>query len=155
MNDKLKKNFKIMIDNKPFDWESQFIKGSEIRTLGEIPENYVIYLKINGPGEDELIGNDYQVDLSQPGREHFVTKEMPLQFDIIVNGRNKTWLGKTISYIEVVKLAFENYVDNGSNSYSVTYDKGPKANPAGSMVEGVFVYLQNKMVFNVTATIKS
>lgn len=69
--DKSKKNFNIMIDNKPFDWESQFIKGSEIRSLGNIPENYEVYLKINGPGEDEKVENETKVDLSKPGREQF------------------------------------------------------------------------------------
>jgi hypothetical protein len=70
-NDNAKKVYKIMIDNKPFDWEHRFIKGAEIRSLGNIPVGYQIFLKVNGPAEDELIEDEASVDLSQPGREHF------------------------------------------------------------------------------------
>lgn len=153
--DKAKKNFNIMIDNKPFDWGSQFIKGSEIRSLGNIPENYEVYLKINGPGENILITNNEKVDLSQPGREHFISIETPFKAIIIVNGREKTWNEKTITYAQVVKLAFADYVDNGTTIYSVTYDKGPIENPEGSMSKGVTVYVKSNMIFNVTPTNKS
>jgi hypothetical protein len=74
---------------------------------------------------------------------------------IIVNGREKARDEKTISYEQVVKLAYENYADNGDIVYTVDYVRGPHQNPEGSMVKGDVVHIKNKMVFNVTATNRS
>jgi len=52
-------------------------------------------------------------------------------------------------------LAFENYDQNPNKVYTVTYDRGPHANPEGSMVRGDKVFTTNKMIFNVTSTDKS
>jgi hypothetical protein len=68
---KVKEKFKILIDQTPFEVENQFITGAEIRALGNIPNDYKIYLKVNGPGDDKEIANADKVDLSEPGREHF------------------------------------------------------------------------------------
>ena len=70
-NENEKKGFNIMIDNKPFNCKNQFIGKAEICQLGNIPENYDVFLKINGPGEDEQLEKDTRVDLSLSGREHF------------------------------------------------------------------------------------
>jgi len=50
---------------------NQFITGAELKQLGGIPGDYEVFLKVNGPDEDQLIKNDEKVDLSKPGREHF------------------------------------------------------------------------------------
>lgn len=65
--------FKIMVDQKPFDVVNQFITGLEIKKLVGTPANYGVWLKVNGPNPDKEIADDEQVDLSQPGREHFFT----------------------------------------------------------------------------------
>ena len=74
---------------------------------------------------------------------------------IIVNGREKQWSEKEISFEQVVKLAFDNYVDNGTTMYTVTYKRGQGEKPEGSMVKGDAVKVKDKMIFNVTATDKS
>ena len=73
--DKTKKDhpFKIMIDQKPYDWAEQFITGAQIKQLAGVDMGYGVWLKVPGPGEDQEIGDQEQVDLSQPGREHFFT----------------------------------------------------------------------------------
>lgn len=65
--------FKIMIDQKPFDWPHQFITGAQIKQLAGVDMSYGVWLKVHGPGEDLPIGDQEQVDLSKPGREHFFT----------------------------------------------------------------------------------
>jgi len=65
--------FKIMVDQKPFDVENQFITGSEIKKLVGVPANYGVWLKVNGPNPDKEIADNEPVDLSQQGREHFFT----------------------------------------------------------------------------------
>lgn len=74
---------------------------------------------------------------------------------LIVNGREKIWNKKQISFEEVVVLAFGSYDNNPNKVYTVTYDRGPHQNPEGTMVYGDIVFIKNKMIFNVTATDKS
>jgi hypothetical protein len=68
-----KEKYKILIDQKPFDWEDRFITGSQIKTLVGVPPKYGVWLKTTGPEPDKEINDNEQVDLEQPGREHFFT----------------------------------------------------------------------------------
>lgn len=65
------KVYKFTIDSKPNETSEQFIHGAEIRKRGSIPDDYSIYLKVKGPGDDVLIEDKDKVDLSQPGKEDF------------------------------------------------------------------------------------
>ena len=76
-------------------------------------------------------------------------------FIIIVNGREKEWNDKTISFEQVVILAFGTYQNNGRTAYTVTYTRGNNDKPQGSMVAGDVIKVKHKMIFNVTATDKS
>ena len=46
------------------------------------------------------------------------------EFQIIVNGRPKTVTEKFLSFVDVVKLAFDEFIDNGSRIYTMTFMKG-------------------------------
>ncbi|MGG6232329.1 multiubiquitin domain-containing protein [Tenacibaculum sp. SDUM215027] len=70
---KNEEKFKILVDQKPFEVEEQFITGLQIKTLVAAPANYGVWLKVNGPNPDKEIADNEQVDLQQPGREHFFT----------------------------------------------------------------------------------
>ena len=144
---------RLTVNDKNYDWSHQYITGAEIRNLANIPKEDEIFLAIKKPWEDESIEDDTNVDLARPGIEHFYSKKAVIT--IIVNGREKPWLEEKISFEEVVKLAFENYIDSNTTVYTVTYKKGPPENPEGSMVKGDKVFVKNKMIFNVTATNKS
>jgi hypothetical protein len=74
---------------------------------------------------------------------------------IIVNGREKPWTEKQMSFEQVVMLAFGSYEENQNRVFTVTYKGGPEQNPQGTMVKGDKVLVKNKMIFNVTATDKS
>lgn len=82
-------------------------------------------------------------------------KEGKKEYKLIVNGREKPWHEDSITFEQLVVLAFGSYDDNPNKVYTVTYDKGPHENPEGTMVKGDSVNVKNKMVFNVTATDKS
>ncbi len=77
------------------------------------------------------------------------------EFCIIVNAKEHTWKEKSISYAQVVVLAFGVHEENERRVYTVTYKRGPEQNPEGSMVKGDSVFVKTKMIFNVTATDKS
>jgi hypothetical protein len=151
----IKKNLKYTINGKEFETGKQYIRGLQIRKQGEIKEGDLIFLAVERPWDDELITDEEWVDLARPGKEHFISKEDKCDIIIIVNGREKIWKEKIISFEQVVVLAFENYVDNGRTIYTVTYKRGPQQNPEGSMVKGDIVHVKNKMIFNATATDKS
>ncbi len=76
-------------------------------------------------------------------------------YTLIVNGREKEWNDKTISFEQVVELAFGTIQNNGRTAYTVTYTRGNNDKPQGSMVAGDVVKVKHNMIFNVTATDKS
>ena len=65
--------FKIKINNNSYTHLNQFITGLEVKTTDSRPLTDVVYLKVPGPGQDKKITDNEQVDLSQPGTEHFFT----------------------------------------------------------------------------------
>jgi hypothetical protein len=150
-----KHSLHLTINEKTYDWHQQYISGAELRQLGHIPNDDDIFLMIKRPWEDELIKDDSIVNLARPEIEHFVSKCKQVKIRIIMNGREKEWDEKTITFEQVVILAFGAYDNNPNKVYTVTYDRGPHQNPAGSMVRGDQVVVKNKMIFNATATDKS
>ena len=76
-------------------------------------------------------------------------------FKIIVNGREKIVTQHELSYVDVVRLAFENPEFGENVVYTVTYKRGSEHKPEGSMVEGDTVKVKPGMIFNVTRTDKS
>ena len=123
--------------------------------MGKISPNEDIYLDIKDGWEDDLILDVEVVDLARPGVEHFISKPKSKEFKIIVNAREKVWKEPTISFEQVVVLAYGSYDNNPNKGYTVTYSKGPKPNREGIMVKGSVVEVKNNMIFDVTATDKS
>lgn len=151
----VKRKLHFTINKVPYTWYKQYITGDQIRELGNIPPEDDIYLDIKEGWEDDFIFDDEVVDLARPGVEHFITKPKSKDFKIIVNAREKAWKEFTISFEQVIVLAFGIYDNNPNKGYTVTYSKGPKPNKEGSMVKGSVVYVKNNMIFDVTATDKS
>lgn len=149
------KKLTFIINGKEYSWHQQFITGFEIRELGKIPKDDEIFLKIKEPWKDESILDETEVDLARPGIEHFFSKEKPKHLTIIVNGREKLWEEKEISFEQVIILAFGSYQESQNRVFTVTYKGGPDQNQQGTMVKGDKVKVKNKMIFNVTATDKS
>jgi len=72
---------------------------------------------------------------------------------IIINGRKREVTEKTMSYEEIVKLAFPDDPSNQDFDFTVAY-----ANPHGKdgeLVPGQEVHVKEGMVFNVTKTNRS
>ncbi|PWV47054.1 multiubiquitin domain-containing protein [Chitinophaga sp. S165] len=143
------------INGVRFESRSQYINGNLIHQQASIPRDHQIYLAIQGPWDDELIGNNDFVDLARPGIEHFYSKEVVYEFLLWVNGKEKVWKKSKISYSEAIILAYGEQLPNECRVYTVTYKKGPEQNPEGSMIEGDVVFVKSKMIINVSATDKS
>lgn len=145
----------LTINDKKYEWHQQYITGGEVRKLGNIHPEDGIFLAIKKPWEDESIQDDARVDLARPGIEHFYSKDKHREITLIVNGRPKPWAERSITFEEVVALAFGSYDPNPNKAYTVTYDKGPHQNPEGALVIGTKVFVKDRMVFNATCTDKS
>lgn len=75
---------------------------------------------------------------------------------IVINGRRENVPGKTISYAELVRLAYgDKLPDEKATDFVVTYRGGKRSNPRGTLVPGKSVEITPKMVFNVTPADKS
>jgi hypothetical protein len=75
------------------------------------------------------------------------------KFDIRVNGEAVVWRNETISYDDVVKLAFPNGPFGGEIRYSVSWTK-PNGEE-GSLRPGHSVHVVDGMMFDVANTYKS
>ncbi|MNU19077.1 hypothetical protein D3C71_72960 [compost metagenome] len=151
----VKKKLEFFINDKPFTWYKQYIRGAQIRALGNIPAEDDIFLDIKEGWEDDQILDDEVVDLARPGKEKFFSKPGVKEFTIIVNARQHTWNESIISFEQLVVLAFGTYDNNPNKGYTVTYSRGWEPKPEGTMVKGSVVRVKNKMIFDVTATDKS
>ena len=76
------------------------------------------------------------------------------KYEIFVNGTPKHWDKDTISYAEVVDLAFPP-PHNPNAIFTVQYSHGPQGNHQGTMVGGQLVSIKIGMRFDVTQTIQS
>jgi hypothetical protein len=80
-------------------------------------------------------------------------EQHPTEIKIIVNGREVSVTGATISYSQVVAIAYPQV--DADTICTVTYKRGHPSKPEGSMVNGDVVKLNCGMIFNVTPTRKS
>ncbi|MEI6265823.1 MAG: multiubiquitin domain-containing protein [Sphingobacteriia bacterium] len=149
----VKKKLNFTINGVPFISYKQYVLGSELKKIGNIPNSDDLFLKIAHPFEDELISDEEEVNLARPGKEHFISKQHSIV--LVVNARPKPWVKRTISFEELVILAFGAYDPNPNKIYTVTYSGGLPPKPEGSMIKGQTIQVKNKMNFDVSATDKS
>ncbi|HMG16291.1 MAG TPA: multiubiquitin domain-containing protein, partial [Saprospiraceae bacterium] len=83
----VKKKLNFYINDNPFIWYKQYIRGIQIRELGNVLATDEIYLDIKEGWQDDQILNDEVVDLARPGKERFFSKPGSSEFTIIVNAR--------------------------------------------------------------------
>lgn len=75
--------------------------------------------------------------------------------EIIVNGRPKKWTSDTISYSELLNLAFNNNPPTGDGIViTVTYSRGVDR-AQGSLLPDKSVPVKSGMVFDATPTTRS
>ena len=81
-------------------------------------------------------------------------KQNAKQFEIIVNAKPEYWKDDTISYLQVVNLAFPSS-HKETEIFTVQYSRGPRGSPQGTLVKGQNVKVVGGMNFDVTKTDKS
>jgi hypothetical protein len=127
--------------------------GAALYALGNVQPGMELFCEVTGDREDSEVDNGPEI-VNLKEDEHFHSGK-PKVYKIIVNGRQKEISTKTLTFDQVVALAF-NPVPFGPNvQFTVTYRKGPRKNHEGSMTEGETVRIKDGMIFDVTETNKS
>jgi|SRR5579871_2815575 len=147
-----KHGVKVFIDEQAFHSPNP-TTGAALYALGAVKPGFDLFREVDGDHVDPEVDNGTEV-LYLTQDEHFHSGP-PKIYHIIVNGRKKEVSIKTLTFTQVVALAF-NAVPSGPNvQISVTYRKGPKKNHDGTMTEGETVRIKDGMIFDVTETTKS
>lgn len=149
----VKKRLEYSINGKDFISYKQFIKGTEIRIVGNVPSSHLIYLDNPDEWEDDLIDDNELVDLAREGKEKFISKPSEKTY-ITVNGTNHFWEKETISFNEVILLS-GHLMTNPNTAFTIAYENGQPSQSEGVLTNGKSVKVKHKMLFYVTATDKS
>ena len=145
---------RVHIDQKPYDSPNP-TTGEALYRLGEVLPGNELFREVEGDHEDPVVPEEPEpIHLLED--EHFHSgPPQPKKFRIIVNGQQKVVTTRTVTFEEIVRLAFPTPPDGSNILYTVSYEDGPRANPQGSMRAGQTVKVKDGMIFNVTATDKS
>lgn len=79
----------------------------------------------------------------------------PKTVSIIVNGRERQVEKGELSFEDIIALAFDPMPTSPNIEFTVTYRRGPKERPQGTLTAGHTVKIKEGMIFNATATDKS
>ncbi|MDA8128422.1 MAG: multiubiquitin domain-containing protein [Betaproteobacteria bacterium] len=93
-------------------------------------------------------------DRAEPGHEGS-GHQPPKSTTIIINGRPKEVAARELSFMEIVRLAFDDAVFNDVTIYTITFKRGHGDKSEGTLVEGESVKVKEGMIFNVARTDKS
>lgn len=140
---------RIHIDRQQYDSPDP-TTGKALYDLADISRKRELFRDLPDD-EDEFVPKDEApVDL-QKGDRFFTQKEIT----IFVNAEEKTTSETSLSFEDVVRLAF-NPVPAGENiMFTIVYSRGPRKNPKGSLLEGGSVRVKKGMAFDVTTTDRS
>ena len=146
------RDFKLTLNDDELRWGKPIISSTILYNLAKPGEGEGVFLDVPG-GEDRLIENGELIDLAEPGIERFITAR--LAFEIIVNSRPRTVNARTVTFEQIVQLAFPG--EHEPNVvFSMTYRHAASSPHAGELGAGGSVDVKKKRtVFNVTRTVQS
>lgn len=153
-NQEAKHHVRIHIDQKPYESPNP-TTGEALYKLGHVKAGFELFREVKGDKEDpEVPDGPETIHLHED--EHFHSgPARSRKFTIIVNGQHKIVTTRTVTFEEIVKLAFPNPPTGQNILFTVGYEDGPHANPSGSLLPGGTVEVKDGMIFNVTPTDKS
>lgn len=148
------RDFKFEVEGRELRWGKPAISGQILAALAEPGSDQAVFLEVRG-GADRLIEPGMLIDLNQPGIERFiVAARPPVEIEIIVNTRPRLVAGPTVSFEQIVELAFPGPHDPNV-VFSMTYRKAASKPPAGELGAHGVVTVKKGTVFNVTRTVQS
>lgn len=146
------RDFKLTLNDDELRWGKPVISGTVLYGLAKPGDGEGVFLEVPG-GEDRLIEPGELIDLTQPGIERFITARKT--FEIIVNSRPRTVNGRTVTFEQIVQLAFPGQHEPNV-VFSMTFRHAVSTPHAGELGAGGSVDVKKKgTVFNVTRTVQS
>lgn len=146
------RDFKLTLNDDELRWGKPVISGTILYGLAKMDDGEGVFLEVPG-GEDRLVEHGELIDLTQPGIERFITAR--LTFEIIVNSRPRTVNARTVTFEQIVQLAFPGQHEPNV-VFSMTYRHAASTPHAGELGAGGTVNVKKKgTVFNVTRTVQS
>jgi len=137
-------------DQRKLDFDQHEVTGRQIKEAAKLPLD--TELAVDREDGFDSIANEEKLTIRDGERFVVIHKDIVL----IVNGREKVWHEKHISFRQVVELAYgSDAFKNPDIIYRVTYTHGPKKNPKGTVVDGDTVHVKPGMIFNATPTNRS
>ncbi|WP_026346781.1 multiubiquitin domain-containing protein [Variovorax atrisoli] len=147
------RSFRLELNDHVIEWGATRISGLTLKKLAGVDlATFAVWLDTRG-GKDRQIGDAELFDLSAPGVERFYTALRTIT--VKVNTRPHQVHTETLTFDQVVKLAFADAATSDTRVYTVTFKRGPASNPEGTLVEGGSATIKDGMLFNVTFTDKS
>lgn len=148
------RDFKFEVGSNELRWGKPLISGQILAALAEPGPDQAVFLEVSG-GTDQLIEPDMLVDLNQPGIERFfVAPRPPVEIEIIVNTRPRLVVGPTVSFEQIVELAFSG-PHEPNVVFSMTFRKAASTPHAGELGAHGIVTIKKGTIFNVTRTVQS
>lgn len=149
------RDFKLTLKDDELRWGKPIISGAVLYGLAKPGEGEAVFLEVPG-GEDRLIEHGELIDLAEPSIERFITApKRPQTFEIIVNSRPRTVNARTVTFEQIVQLAFPGQHEPNV-VFSMTYRHAASTPHAGELGAGGSVDVKKKgTVFNVTRTVQS
>ncbi|MER9074268.1 multiubiquitin domain-containing protein [Mesorhizobium sp. M0904] len=146
------RDFKLTLNDDELRWGKPVISGAVLYGLAKPGDGDGVFLVVPG-GEDRLIELSELIDLAEPGIERFITAR--LTFEIIVNSRPRRVNARTVTFEQIVQLAFPGQHESNV-VFSMTYRHAASIPHAGELGAGGSVDVKKKgTVFNVTRTVQS
>ncbi len=124
-----------------------------LRGLLNIGDGVELLRDFESPNDEPI--EDGERILFQDGPVFIARKGGGREITIIVRGRPRQVTGRTITFAQVVALAYDPVRTEPFIVYTVSYSRGPKANREGDLFPGQTVKIKEGMVFCVTETDKS
>lgn len=148
------REFKFEVESNELRWGKPLISGQILAALAEPGPDQAVFLEVRG-GTDQLIEPDMLVDLNQPGIERFFVAPRPqVEIEIIVNTRPRLVFGPTVSFEQIVELAFPG-PHEPNVVFSMTFRKAASTPHAGELGANGIVTIKKGTIFNVTRTVQS
>jgi hypothetical protein len=146
--------YRLTLNDRSLDWGARWITADVLLTLAQVDPAAFEVVLLHPQGQNRVLTGEDRADLGDPGVERFET--IPLAIEIFVNTEPKVVHRRVLDFWQVVRLEYPQADPNQAQAaYTVTYAKGPKANPSGTLVKGQTVAVKQGMEFDVFVTDRS
>jgi len=145
------RTYTFTVNERGFEWGEEVISAVDIRLIAQIDGEHDLILDSKG---DQLIEDDDVVRLKGKGVERIISRPSET-ICIVVNTVDEYVSPGRLTFEQLAKLAFPDTEVTPNTEYTVSYRKGPRSNPTGSLLAGESIKLKKGMIFDVSETDKS